>query len=110
MKSRLENLLDFYHEDANDNFTLYALALEYIKAEDFESSLKFFQELKLKHNEYLPMYYHLGKLYEKLNDTDLASQTYLEGMKLAEKQDNKHTYAELKEAYNSFMGIDDEDW
>lgn len=110
MKSRLENLLNYYQEDSNDNFTMYALALEYIKLNDFENALKFFVELKQKHNEYLPMYYHLGKLYEAMNNPNLASQTYLEGMKLAEKQNENHTHLELQQAYKSFMGINDEDW
>ncbi|MEO8149531.1 MAG: tetratricopeptide repeat protein [Bacteroidia bacterium] len=110
MKSRIESLIEYFHDDPLDNFTIYALALEYIKLYDFETALEYFLKLKALNPEYLPMYYHLGKLYETLKDNDLAAQTYIEGMRIAEKQKDKHTYAELKEAYTSFMAIDDEDW
>lgn len=110
MKSRIESLISYYNDDPLDNFTIYALALEYIKRYDFNTALEYFLKLKNLNSEYLPMYYHLGKLYETLKDSDLAAQTYLEGMRLAQKQKDKHTYAELKEAYTSFMAIDDEDF
>jgi tetratricopeptide (TPR) repeat protein len=110
MKSRIENLIDYYHEDPVDNFTIYALALEYIKLYDYDTALEYFLKLKALNPEYLPLYYHLGKLYETLKDTDLAAQTYIEGMRVAFKQKNNQTHAELKEAYTSFMAIDDEDF
>ena len=110
MKSRIESLIEYYHDDPVDNFTIYALALEYIKLYDFDLALEYFLKLKALNPEYLPMYYHLGKLYETLKDSDLAAQTYIEGLRIAVKQKNTHTQTELKEAYNSFMAIDDEDW
>jgi len=110
MKSRIESLIEYFHEDPLDNFTIYALALEYIKLYDFDTALEYFLKLKSLNPEYLPLYYHLGKLYETLKDTDLAAQIYIEGMRIAEKQKDKHAYAELKDAYTTFMAIDDEDW
>ncbi len=110
MKSRIENLINFYQEDPSDNFIVYALALEYIKLYDYDTALEYFLKLKALNPEYLPMYYHLGKLYETLKDSDLAAQTYIEGMRIAQKQKNKQTYDELKGAYSAYMEIDDEDW
>ena len=109
-KTRLQNLLEFNDEQPNDSFTVYAIALEYMNIGELEESKKFFSELLQNHKDYIAAYYHFGKLYEKMNNADAAGETYLLGIRLAEAKRDKHALAELKQAYNSLMGVDEGDW
>ena len=109
-KTRLENLLDYYQEDPEDTFTIYAIALEYLNASDYANSEKFFADLIRQHKNYLPAYYHFGKMYEKADNRAKAGETYLMGIRLAESKQDFHTLRELKEAYHSLMNIEDDDW
>jgi len=109
-KTRLQNLLEFNNEQPNDSFTIYAIALEYMNIGEYAESEKFFAELIVNHKDYLAAYYHFGKLYEKMGNTTKAGETYLLGIRLAEARKDKHALSELKEAYNSLMGVDEEDW
>ena len=108
--NRIELLLQYLKDDPDDAFTLYALALEYIKTEDFVQAEIFFSTLVNKHPDYLAAYYHFGKLSEKMSGDQKAIELYLKGIDLAKKQNNNHTLAELKEAYNSLNGIESDDF
>jgi hypothetical protein len=44
------------------------------------------------------MYYHLAKLYEKLENVDLAIQTYTEGINVAKRLSDFHALSELNSA------------
>ena len=105
---RLEKLLDFYKEDPNDSFTLYALATEY-KKEDKQKAQEFFDILLKNHEDYVGTYYHAAALYAELNNETKAKEVYKKGMLVARKVGNTHAFAELQSAYNKFMGLDYED-
>ncbi len=99
--NRLEQLKTFLQEEPNDPFLHYSIALEYLKLDEDQKALKIFENLMNKQPEYLPTYYHLGKLYEKLLNTEEAIKTYEKGILLARKQQNKRTFRELNEALNN---------
>ena len=107
-KSRLEQLLEFYREDPNDSFTLYALATEYKKT-DQQKALEFYEELLANHEDYVGTYYHAAALYADLGNEKNAQKTYQKGMMVARKLGNQHAFAELQSAFNKFMGLDYED-
>ncbi|WP_207427327.1 tetratricopeptide repeat protein [Pedobacter sp. SYSU D00535] len=107
--TRLQKLLEFYNNEPNDPFLKYALATEYLSAGDSDSALKYFEDLKENHQEYVGTYYHLGKLYEKLDRKEDAISTYQKGMQIARAARDNHAYAELQTVYNSAMGLDYED-
>jgi len=44
------------------------------------------------------LYYHLGKLYEELGETDLALLTYEDGVSVAKKAADFHALSELHNA------------
>jgi hypothetical protein len=48
--------------------------------------------------EYLPCYYQIGQLKEKLNDTNSAIEFYKKGIALAKLQNNTKAMGELNEA------------
>ena len=110
MSNRIELLNEYLKDDPDDAFTLYALALEYLNAGDKIKAKEFFTSVINKHPGYLPAYYHFGKLCEYLNEKEKANELYLNGITLAQKQNDQHTLKELKEAYDSYNGIDDEEF
>ncbi len=95
---RLESLLEFYREDPEDSFTVFALASEYAKRDNVESALKYFNILVSEHPDYVGTYFHLGKLYEKLDRLDDARSAYTAGIKISEKKRDMHSRSELQSA------------
>ncbi|GAA0894273.1 hypothetical protein GCM10009122_39540 [Fulvivirga kasyanovii] len=105
--SRLNQLLDFLKEDPNDPFTLYAIATEY-RSSDIEKSRAYYEQLLSDHPDYLPTYYHAAQLYQQLELTPLAKQTFESGIELAKKQENVLSLRELQNAYNELLFEEDE--
>lgn len=93
--SRIEKILEMLQTSEKDSFLQHALALEYIKIAENEKALILFTELLEREPAYVGSYYHLGKLYEKLNEIDKAIVTYEKGMDEAKKAGDKHSYNEL---------------
>jgi tetratricopeptide (TPR) repeat protein len=105
MPDRLEQLLQFYEDDPDDAFTRFALAREYLKRGETQKALSFFEELREDDPEYVGTYYHLGKLYEKLDRPDDAEATYEAGIGQAEKQRDQHARSELQDALLEVQGV-----
>lgn len=100
--NRLDQLLNFLKEDPNDPFTLYAIATEYLNIDLYEAR-KYFEILLNKFPEYLATYYHAGKVYEELNERELALHTYEKGINLAKKKNESLALRELTNAYQEFL-------
>lgn len=101
-ETRLEQLIKFYEEDPTDPFNIYGLALEYYKT-DVRESEEFFNKLLTNFPDYLPTYYHAGKLKEEVNENEVALTIYAKGMDLAKKMNDQKTLQELKSAYDELM-------
>lgn len=95
--SRLELLLEYYREDPNDPFNIYALAMEYL-GNDPSKALYYFEGLLKWHPNYLPAYYQAGKLYGELEQFGKALETYGLGKALADALGETRTLEELKRA------------
>lgn len=95
---RIEQLLAFLQDDPADTFVLYSLAQEYVKCGEPEKGLDYFERLKQTDPDYVGMYYHLGKLQERLDERSAAVQTYEEGIKRARAVGDMHAASELKGA------------
>ncbi|MCO4291534.1 tetratricopeptide repeat protein [Solitalea sp. MAHUQ-68] len=107
--SRLEQLQQFLVNEPNDSFLKYAIATEYLKLNDTDQALSYFTDLVSTDENYVGTYYHLGKLYEKLNRKTDAEATYKKGLIIARKAGNMHAASELQQALNSALGLDYED-
>lgn len=107
--TRLQKLLEFYNNEPNDPFLKYALATEYLSANDLPAALSYFEDLKNNHESYVGTYYHLGGLYEKLGRKEDAISTYQKGMQVAREARDNHAFSELQTVYNSAMGFNYED-
>ncbi len=99
--SKIEQLLEFLKDDPMDSFTLYALALEYEKAED-KKAKEYYDLLLKEHPAYLATYYHAAKWYEKYHK-ETSLQIYKLGMELANKNGKVKTYNELQNALNMLL-------
>ena len=84
--SRLEKLLEFLQNEPEDEFLQYALATEYLRLNDTEKALQYYESLIKNHPDYVGTYYHLGKLYEALNRKPDAINIYEKGMETAKRR------------------------
>ena len=109
--SRLDKLLEFYESEPNDEFLKYALATEYLRLNETDKALHYYEDLINNHPNYTGTYYHLGKLYEALGRKDDAINTYQTGMTITKAKRDNHAFSELQAVYREAIGDDDdEDW
>jgi tetratricopeptide (TPR) repeat protein len=107
--SRLEKLLEFIKNEPEDEFLKYALATEYLRLNETDKALEYYEDLVNNHPGYVGTYYHLGKLYEALKRKDDAIATYEKGMKTAREKRDNHALSELQSVYNELVGIEEDD-
>lgn len=98
MTERLQKLKNFLKEDPNDDFILFALAQEYQKMDQLNEALEYYIQLQNKNPYYIGTYYHLGKLYEDLNQQETALESYKDGIEKAKERKDLHALAELQNA------------
>lgn len=101
-QERLSLLLQYYEEDPNDPFNIYALATEY-KNEEPEKALDYFRILMEQYPDYVATYYHLAQLYIDLGEEDEAKTAFERGIEKAMEQGESTLLRELKSAYDEFM-------
>ena len=102
--NRINQIMEFLITEPEDPFLQYSMALEYLKIDMDKDARKIFENLLKSNKDYLPTYYQLGKLYEKLNLSPRAIITYQEGLIVAERQKNLRAIRELKESLNNLTG------
>ncbi|MGF7037167.1 tetratricopeptide (TPR) repeat protein [Mucilaginibacter lappiensis] len=107
--SRLDKLLEFIKNEPEDEFLKYALATEYLRLNQADKALTYYEDLITNHPNYVGTYYHLGKLYEALNRKQDAINTYETGMKTAKLKRDNHAFSELQAVYRLAMGIEEDD-
>lgn len=98
MNERITTLRKFIDEDPGDTFSKYALALELLKSDGISEALHLFTEIVDSDPEYLPVYYHFGKLLEEVGETAKAAEIYRQGITVATRQKQSRTLSELKSA------------
>jgi Tfp pilus assembly protein PilF len=96
--NKIRELAGFLRKNPNDSFTKFALALELLKVNEVSKARVLFESVLKQDPQYLGVYYHLGKLYERTGQLADAKEMYSHGIKVAEMQNNERTLAELKEA------------
>jgi Tfp pilus assembly protein PilF len=100
---RIEKIKTFLEINPKDNFLRHALALEYIKIGEDAVARDLFEAILLEFPDYIGSYYHLAKLLEKLELTQLAIQWYEKGMSAAKLAKDNHAYNELQAAYEDLV-------
>jgi tetratricopeptide (TPR) repeat protein len=92
---RLQQLLDFLQNNPTDSFLRFAIAKEYENLGDHDNALKYYLGIVENDEMYVGTYFHLGKLYEKMEDFEKALSNYSTGMKVAQTLGDRHAYNEL---------------
>lgn len=108
MQNRLDFLLKLHADSPADEFTLFALAKEYEGMGDQPTALVFYQKLRSVNADYIGLYYHLGKLQEKLGNPEAALEAYDYGLVVAKKARDFHAANELAGARMSLGDFDDD--
>ena len=85
-------------KEPDDIFLNYALAVEFLGEQKFQEAEKQFLKTNKLDAEYLPCYYQLGQVAEKINKEKEALEYYHKGVELAKKQNNNKALNELNEA------------
>jgi Tfp pilus assembly protein PilF len=96
---RINKIKEFLVQSPTDSFLQHALALEYIKMENDVEARKLFEEILERDPTYTGSYYHLGKLLERVGETEKALLCYERGMEECKKLGDQHSYNELQAAY-----------
>ena len=96
--TRLEQLQNLLAASPKDSFLLFAIAKEHEKANDDARALDYYLQVRAATPDYVGLYYHLGKLYERTQRPEQAADTYEEGIKVATTANDRHTVGELQTA------------
>lgn len=102
---RIEKLQQFLLQNPTDSFLQHALALEYIKLQQDDKALALFESIITNDENYIGTYYHLGKLFYKLNNTPKAIAIFEKGMQIAKVLKDNHAYNELQAALEDAQDI-----
>lgn len=95
---RKELIFDMLEKEPNDVFLNYALAMEHLSTSDFKDAESQLRKVLEINPAYLPCYYQLGQVNEKLSNLDTALTYYKQGVDLAKTQNNQKALGELNEA------------
>lgn len=101
--NRMDTIREMLNNNAEDSFLWHALALEHIKIGQDPEARSCFVRLLEANPGYVGSYYHLGKLYERQQENELAIQTYELGMAEAKKQGDQHAFNELRSALDELL-------
>lgn len=96
--SKIKKLAGYIKKNPRDSFSKFALALEFMKEEQFNKARILFEDIEQDDPGYDGVYYHLGKLYEMYGRQEDALSTYKKGVKIAANNKHKRNVSELKEA------------
>lgn len=95
---RKEMIFDMLEKEPNDVFLNYALAMEHLATCDYKEADEQFKKVLSINITYLPCFYQLGQVNEKLNNNEIAISYYKQGIELAKSQNNSKALGELNEA------------
>lgn len=104
---KIQRLAFNLKKNPNDSFSKFALALELLKRDQVTKAVVLFESILEQDPDYLGVYYHLGKLYQKMSQYQKAGELFNRGIDLAEKQQNKRTKSELAEALENLKNETD---
>ncbi|HJQ68914.1 MAG TPA: tetratricopeptide repeat protein [Blastocatellia bacterium] len=101
MKTRREMLEEFVAADPNDSFSRYALGLELEKEQRRIEAAAQFQEVIARDPNYVPAYYHLGRVLMHLQQVEDARSVWRRGLDAAAGSGDEKTRNEIQEALDA---------
>ncbi len=103
---RIPILQKSLEQNPQDTFVRFALGMEYLRLEQYNEALQYFESLVAQNPDYTGVYYHLGKLYALLGRSEQAQTILREGMRRTEHADLQ-THRELKQALDELLAAED---
>ena len=100
-QDRMEALRTILAQNPADALARYGLAMEYIKAGEFELAVTEFGELTALKPDHAYAYFHAGQTLEKLGRMEEARQTYRQGIQAASRRSDTHARDELQAALDA---------
>ena len=101
--NRIAKIREYLEGSPKDNFLRHALALELIKSGEDIQARGIFEAILTECPEYIGSYYHLGKLLERVGETQAAIDWYEKGMAAARQAKDNHAYNELQAAFEDLV-------
>ncbi len=101
--ARLQKLLQLHENEPQDQFLKYALAMEYLGMEDLAKAEMYFVSVITTDENYVPVYYQLGKIYEKQGLDKQAAASYEKGIAAAQLKNNTKAARELQAALEELL-------
>ena len=98
MPDKLPQLQAMLEKQPSDPFLLYAIAMEYKKANDFAKSLNFLDRTIAADPNYCYAYFQRGQVCEMAGDVDGAKRAYTDGIVAARRAGDGHAQGELEGA------------
>lgn len=94
--SRIEVLRSVLSARPEDSFARYGLAMEHLKAGEFEQAVAEFRTLLSYNPDYNYAYFHGGQALEKLGRMEEAREMYRAGLAAADRTGDAHARSELQ--------------
>jgi tetratricopeptide (TPR) repeat protein len=95
---RIDSLLELLKTETNDVFLNYVLGIEYAAIGKTDEAKDQFIKVILLDENYIAVYYQMGKLFEKANDTAAAIDYYKKGAQKAKEKGDRKSAGEFEEA------------
>ena len=95
---RLETLKSILADRPADTFARYGLAMEYVKAGEYEAAVAEFRALLAASPDQVSAYFQAGQTLEKLGRPEEAIRMYTQGIEAATRQGNTHARDQLQTA------------
>ena len=99
--TRLKMLEQFVHDEPDDPFNLYALAIEY-QAFDKAKATPLFDKLLTEHPDYIPTYYQAGNLFWENGEEEKALSVLRLGVSKAKAARDRKAAGELQSLIDAF--------
>ena len=98
MNSRKEQIISLLQTDPKDSFLLFAYAKELENEEKWSEAKSTYETILSNDESYVALYYHFGKLLERLEQKDVAVKIYKKGIIKCLESNDLHTKSELQSA------------
>ena len=95
-KTRRQKLEEFLARNPTDAFTLYGIALEFLRERDLAAAEKYFKKLLQTNPEYVPGYQMYAQTLAEHDRAEEAKDLLNKGIAAASRQGNQHARSEME--------------